>query len=111
MLLIYEPGLLEKIARCQEILIDFIEHAVHAELAASKVERNLPQNPHFTTRISIQQRSWHGPAAKLHVDECRPPHSRTALSLCHQERITMTVRRIATQAHAHEHAQSLLVRP
>jgi len=48
----------------------------------------------FYTPISTQQRDWCDPAAKLRVDECWLPHSRTALSLCHQERITMTVRSI-----------------
>lgn len=67
----------------------------------------------FYTPISARQRNWYGPAAKLRVDECRLPHSRTALSLCHQERITMTVRSIKdrdTSTRTRASTQSLPVR-
>jgi len=67
---------------------------VHIKPVAFKVEPNLSRNPILHSTMSAQQRDWCGSAAKLRVDECRLLYSRTALSLCHQERITMTVRSI-----------------
>lgn len=110
MLLIYEPWLVRE--NCTLPRDSNRLHWAHRARRTCCVQSRAKlatKSPFYNLNIDTTKK--HGPAAKLHVDECRPPHSRTTLSLCHQERITMTVRRIATQAYAHEHAQSLLVRP
>lgn len=94
--IIHVRVLLKKIARSQKVLMGFIEHARTRGTCCVQSRAKLVTKSHFTLQYRHNKEVWCPVRPQNYAeDECPGSrHSRTSLSLCHEERITMTVIRI-----------------